>query len=159
MREGTPTPGSPAPRLGPGGKLGYSPSGPGRGSPQASGALQLGIAYPVVDRICWASSRIEPPEAGARFCTLLFFFDFFPLSHPPYFPFFYPLSHPPYFPHPLLMSRVARSTCGYGGDASGHVTHVFPGLGCRVWDREVVTHHLSVETSNVGGCKTLAEGR
>jgi hypothetical protein len=107
-----------------------------------SGALQLGIAYPVVDRICWASSRIEPPEAGARFCTLLFIFIFF-----------HPLSHPPYFPHPLLMSRVARSTCGYGGDASGHVTHVFPGLGCRVEDREVVTHHVSVKPATMGDVK------
>ena len=67
VRDGTSTPGSPAPRLGPAGKLGYSPKG-GRGSPQASGALQLGVAYAVVDRISWASTRMEPPEAGAFVC-------------------------------------------------------------------------------------------
>lgn len=166
MREGTPTPGSPAPRIGPGGKLGYSPSGPGRGSPQASGTLQLGVAYPVVDRICWASSRMEPPEAGARFCTFPFLGFFFALFHTlPIFLIRFLVAHVSTAPWRAYAARllcVCLSLKHTQIDPECCVCERLCVRACvwacgRMWRGRIVFPRQ--ETSNDGGCKKLAEVR
>ena len=105
--EGMLTPGSvQVPGRG-GGKLGFSPPGPERASPKASGAVVLGTAYPVVDRICWASCRRSPSEAGRLVCPSPLFLCSF-LASPP-----------PRLCSPCRRACAARFACKCGLYASG----------------------------------------